>query len=130
MDECKPLRSGGGGHPRVLRAQQPEQCGRAVQVKPMKSMLKTPVTKCLKLKCNNLLSNFAFNFNLRRYNVGVLNTETNVFTTIATTVGWCRLKPVFDGGKGESLVPPHTCGSVSLSLLSLSLAHGIRYHWR
>jgi hypothetical protein len=31
-------------------------------------------------------------------NVGVLNTETNVFTTIATTVGLCRSTPVFDGG--------------------------------
>jgi hypothetical protein len=33
----------------------------------MKFMLKAPGTKRLKLKCNKLLSTFAFNFNLRRY---------------------------------------------------------------
>ena len=42
--------------------------GEAVQVQPMKSKLKAPGTKLLKLKYDNLLSNFAFNFNLRRYN--------------------------------------------------------------
>jgi len=41
--------------------------GRAVQVKPMKPMLKAPGTKRLKLKYIKLLSRFAFNFNLRRY---------------------------------------------------------------
>ena len=30
-------------------------------------MLKAPGTKRLKLKCDSPLSNFAFNFNLRRY---------------------------------------------------------------
>ena len=50
----------------------------------------------LKLKCDTLLSNIAFNFNLRRYtevvfvpffqnSIGVLDTETNAFTTVATT---------------------------------------------
>jgi len=41
--------------------------GRAVQVKPMKPILKAPGTKRLKLKYGGLLSNFAFNFYLRRY---------------------------------------------------------------
>jgi hypothetical protein len=39
---------------------------RAVQVDPMKPKLK-PGTKRLKLKCDIMLSTFAFNFNLRRY---------------------------------------------------------------
>ena len=37
------------------------------QVEPMKSKLKAPGTKRLKLKYDNLLSRFAFNFNLRHY---------------------------------------------------------------
>ena len=41
--------------------------GKAVQVEPMKSMLKAPGTKRLKLKKYELLSNFGFNCNLRRY---------------------------------------------------------------
>jgi len=56
----------------------------------------------VKLQYDEPPSNFAFKFNLRRYstvyfapynqnNVGVLDTETNVFTTIATTVGRCKV---------------------------------------
>jgi hypothetical protein len=41
--------------------------GRAVQVDPIKSALKAPGTKRLKLIYDGPLSNFAFNFNLRRY---------------------------------------------------------------
>jgi len=41
---------------------------KAVQAEPMKSKLKAPGTERLKLKHDNLLSRFAFNFNLRRYN--------------------------------------------------------------
>jgi hypothetical protein len=54
-----------------------------VQVAPIKPSLKAPATKPLKLKCDQLLSSFAFNFNLRRYN-------TNTLSTIATTgvSGW------------------------------------------
>ena len=43
--------------------------GRAVQVGPMKPMLKAPGTKRLKLKYDESPSNFAFKFNLRRYTV-------------------------------------------------------------
>jgi hypothetical protein len=42
--------------------------GRAVQVDPMKPMLKAPESKLLKLKYDKLLSSFAFKFKLRRYN--------------------------------------------------------------
>jgi len=41
--------------------------GRAVQVDPIKTTLKAPRTKRLKLKCDEPLSYFAFNFNLRCY---------------------------------------------------------------
>jgi len=38
-----------------------------VQLDPVKPTLKAPGTKHLKLKCDEPPSNFAFNFNLRRY---------------------------------------------------------------
>jgi len=40
-----------------------------VQVDSINPMLKPPGIKRLKLKCDEQLSNFAFNFNLRRYNL-------------------------------------------------------------
>ena len=43
--------------------------GEAVQVDPIKTTLKPPETKRLKLKYDKLLSSFAFNFNLRRHTV-------------------------------------------------------------
>jgi hypothetical protein len=42
--------------------------GRAVQVDPVKPVMKPPGSKHLKLKCDILLSHFAFKSNLRRYN--------------------------------------------------------------
>jgi hypothetical protein len=45
----------------------PRLRGRAVQVDPVKSTLKAPGTKRLKLECEESLSNFAFKFNLCRY---------------------------------------------------------------
>jgi hypothetical protein len=39
----------------------------AVHIDPIKPKLKPPGTKRLKLKCDILLSSFAFKFNLRRY---------------------------------------------------------------
>ena len=38
-----------------------------MQIDPIKPTLKAPGTKLLKLKCDKPLSNFAFEFNLRRY---------------------------------------------------------------
>ena len=38
-----------------------------MQVAPIKPTLKTPGTKRLRLRCDEPLSDFAFNFNLRRY---------------------------------------------------------------
>ena len=48
-----------------------------MQVDPIKPTLKPPGTKRLKLKCDEPLSNVAFKFNLRRYNV-VLNGLDNL----------------------------------------------------
>jgi len=48
--------------------------GTAVQVEPMKPMLKAPGTKQLNLKYDELLSSFAFNSKLRRYSL-VLDSE-------------------------------------------------------
>jgi hypothetical protein len=41
--------------------------GRAVQIDPMKPMLKAPGSNLLKLKYDVLLSNFAVNFSLSHY---------------------------------------------------------------
>ena len=50
-------------------------CGRAVQVDPIKPMLKPPGTKHLRLKCDKLLSSFAFKFYLRRYIVAAVEEQ-------------------------------------------------------
>jgi len=42
-----------------------------VQVDPVQPTLKAPGTKRLKLKYDDLVSNFTFKFNLRRYNKGM-----------------------------------------------------------
>ena len=41
-----------------------------MQVDPIKHTLKAPGTQHLKLKCDEPLSNFGFNFNLRSYTQG------------------------------------------------------------
>ena len=62
MDECKPLPVG----QRVINAAV-MHLGRAVQINPIKPMLKAPETKRLTLKHDEQLSDVAFNFKLRRY---------------------------------------------------------------
>jgi hypothetical protein len=54
---------------RGVRQQEPRSRyhGRAVQFDPIKPTLKAPGSKRLKLKLEELLSNFAFKFDLRRY---------------------------------------------------------------
>jgi hypothetical protein len=59
-----------------------------VQVDPVKPTLKPPVINRLKLRYDKLLPNFAYKFNLRRYNEVV----SCVFRALgATVVGRCRL---------------------------------------
>ena len=69
MNECKPLvagvhylQPGGRGHQDGHAHQ-----GRALQVDPTKSTLIAPGYARLRPKCDQPLSNFAFEFNLRRY---------------------------------------------------------------
>ena len=65
MDECKPLLSD-----KVLRVRRAVRAaaGGAVQVDPIKPTLKALGLRPLKVKYNDLLSKFAFKYNLRRYN--------------------------------------------------------------
>jgi hypothetical protein len=49
---------------------QQDRDGRAVQVNPIKPMLKAPGTKRLKLEYAQQLTFFAFRFNLRCYTMG------------------------------------------------------------
>jgi hypothetical protein len=51
----------------VLAAVAAVHPGRPVQVDPIKPTFKAPGTKRLKLKYEELLSNFGFKFSLRRY---------------------------------------------------------------
>jgi len=93
--------------------------GRAVQIDPMKPVLKAPGTMLLKPICDERLSNFAFKFNLRCYITAPSNTSKRATTSpaaptrsshpLANTLLSTPLQ-----GQGESLVPPHTRGRVSL----------------
>jgi hypothetical protein len=55
VDECKPLGPGDAG------------AGGGVQVDPIKPKLKVPRCERLKLQSDDMLSNFAFKFNLRHH---------------------------------------------------------------
>jgi hypothetical protein len=62
----------------------------------MKPMLKPPATKHLKLECDERLSNFAFNCNLRRYTMGLCALSPTQDSTVMACpglnkVGRCRL---------------------------------------
>jgi len=68
--------------------------GRAAQVDPIKPTLKAPGTKRLKLKCDDPLLSFGFNFNLRHC---IVEQEPTLFSgsvhdnIAAGKVGRCRL---------------------------------------
>jgi len=68
--QLAPLHQGGtavpAGRGRARRLH-PRQTGRAVQVDPIRPVLKAPETVLFKLRCDGPLSNVAFKFNLRRY---------------------------------------------------------------
>ena len=59
-----------------------------MQAHPIKTRLKLPGTKHLKLKCDEPLSNFAFKFNLRRY---IKDIRARIAPAIYGSVGRCRL---------------------------------------
>jgi hypothetical protein len=62
--------------------------GRQVQVEPIKSTLKNPGSKLLKVQYGEPLSKFAFNFNLRRYNSGTPTTSRP--RSSASTATWAK----------------------------------------
>ena len=63
-----------------------------MQVDPIKPMLKAPGKKRLKRKCDEPPSNFAFKFNMHRYNkLDYVNLVTAHRMTTAIKVGRCRL---------------------------------------
>ena len=72
--------------------------GKAVQVDPVKPMLKPPETKRLKPKCDGPLSNFAFEFNLRRYNEGLTMTSGTGAAAAAQEKAPMMHQPVGPGG--------------------------------
>ena len=85
--QVAPLQRGApvrGGRARQRHRQPPAAAGRAVrrgravQVDPIKPMLKAPEFQGLKLKCDETLSMFGFNFDLRRYTVADFATNTAV----------------------------------------------------
>jgi len=65
-----------------------------VQVDPIKPKLKLPVTRRFKPKCDGHLSNFAFNFNLRRH---VKDSGFDRFAGIEGLRGCCVAKSVVAG---------------------------------
>ena len=64
-----------------------------MQVDPIKPTLKAPGPKRLKLKCDVLLSTFAFKFHLRRYIEELVACIKQIMSASAasTEVGRCRL---------------------------------------
>jgi len=63
----------------------------AVQLDRLNPVLKAPGVKRLKLKCDKLLSNFAFNLNLRRCTLGERLHFAGEATMRQHPVGRCRL---------------------------------------
>jgi len=70
-----------------------------VQVDPIKPRLKAPGYGRLKLKYDNLLSSFAFKFNLRRYNVEMCVDASCDLSNCKITLDyqWCDIR---SGGAG------------------------------
>ena len=71
-----------------------------VLVDPFKSTLKAPGTKRLKLKYDKLLSNFAFNFNLRRYKEELAVTRMRLVDADSDSNDARSWKSVCSGGGG------------------------------
>ena len=62
-----------------------------MQVDPIKTNFKLPGTKRLRLKCDGPLSNFAFKFKLRRYNLDEFFAKRVGAIKRQYAVGRCRL---------------------------------------
>ena len=83
--------------------------GRAVQINPIKLKLTPPGSKRLKLKCDVLLSTFAFKINLRRYHVVVGGGQDAMsVTTTSSKAGKFDSKIFYKAGTRPP--PPHAGG--------------------
>ena len=93
MDDCKPLADDDDDY-----ASAPAP-GRAVQVDPFRPTMKGIGAKCLKLKCDKLLSKIAFKFNLRRCSTAPATTSAPParapapMITTTTPSPWALLAP-------------------------------------
>ena len=113
MDECKPLGAGGSEHGvRVLHVAVHQ--GGAVQVDPIKPTLIPPGTKLFKLQCDELLSNFVFNHDLRRY--------TKVSQMHRHLIPWAGLADSYGGGGGDG--DGRLPGNAALDSAAATLAAG------
>jgi len=81
---CTPRADVGG---RVILRQDGVPQGAAVQLEPMKPVLRAPRSMPLKLIYDGPLSNLAFNFNLRRY----MKVLKGALTELCNKAGRCRL---------------------------------------
>jgi len=82
----------------------PHYPGRAVQVQPMKPVLKAPGSMLLKLRYDGPLSKFAFRFNLRHYTPATRAPAT--FPTLA----WISSPHSSTPGRQPRLPPPAAAG--------------------
>ena len=87
-----------------------------MQVDPIKTTLKAPGTERLKLKYEELLSNFGFKFNLRRYTKDKAEPATKYPATL--------LKPSFLGD-GRRLLVTKVSGLFCLSSLCCTLRYNL-----
>jgi len=76
------------------------RCGRAVQVDSTRTCLISPMFQRLKLRYDETLINFAYNFNVRRYDVDItkmddkaLGSTLNLSSTDAMMVEQCSSTP-------------------------------------
>jgi len=84
-----------------------------VQVDPIKPTLKAPGYKRLQLKWNDLLSSFAFKFNLPRYTKDEI--QRHLDTDCVKLPMDCEYKPLAGG-----LLNPRTCARPTLNRRSES----------
>jgi hypothetical protein len=93
-----------------------------VQVDPIKPTLKAPGTVRLKPNYDKLLSSFAFNFNLRRYNVALLN-DVHEIRGYNRLAGGNRTISVYRLGE----MPIQNCGQ-SVSARRVKAVAGLNAH--
>jgi len=103
----------------------------AAQVDPIKTTLKPPGTKRLKLKYDKPLSNFAFNFNLRRYTKeypDLFKEEVGTQANITRRVIDTHFEPSFLELKMTSYDEQHLPGPLPATLSTHILSHRFLSH--